>query len=165
MALYLDIAMFKQVGENEASRLTQLGDRVQICFKLADSLINTDKNVTRTYSIIRVHNGKAEIITPVFDAATKTLTFETDRFSTYAVVYTDVENVPPTEETTPPTEETTPPAQETTPPTEETTPPADTPATGDSFHMMLWATMLVLSVAALIVLLAERKRLFAKKNV
>ena len=141
--MYLDITMYKQVGENEASRLTQLGDRVQICFKLADSLINTDKNVTRTYSIIRVHNGKAEIITPVFDAATKTLTFETDRFSTYAVVYTDVENVPPTG---------------------ETTPPADTPATGDSFHMMLWATMLVLSVAALIVLLAERKRLVVKKN-
>ena len=94
-AMYLDVAMFKQVGKNEASRLTQLNDKVQITFKLADSHINTDENVTRTYSIIHVHDGKTEIITPVFDAAAKTLTFLTDRFSTYAVVYADVVTTPP----------------------------------------------------------------------
>ena len=76
VALYLDIAMFKQVGENEASRLTQLSDKVQITFKLDDSYINTDKDVTRTYSIIHVHDGKAEVITPIFDANAKTLSFQ-----------------------------------------------------------------------------------------
>ena len=148
VALYLDIAMFKQVGENEASRLTQLSDKVQITFKLDDSYINTDKDVTRTYSIIHIHNGKAEVITPVFDAATKTLTFETDRFSTYAVVYTDVENVPPTEETVPPTE--------------KPTPPAEIPATGDSFQPAFWIACMTLSIFGIAVLLLDAKRKYAR---
>ena len=85
--------------------------------------------------------GKGEIITPVLDAATKTLTFETDKFSTYALVYIDLENTPPTQETTPPT---------------------DIPATGDSVDMIMWATMLVMSSIAIIVLLANRKRFMYK---
>ena len=134
VALYLDIAMFKQVGENEASRLTQLGDRVQICFKLDDSYINTDKDVTRTYSIIHVHDGKAEVITPVFDANAKTLSFQTDRFSTYALVYTDVVN----------------------------TPPAEIPATGDSFQPAFWIACMTLSIFGIAVLLLDAKRRHAR---
>ena len=155
VALYLDIAMFKQVGENEASRLTQLSDKVQITFKLDDSYINTDKDVTRTYSIIHVHDGKAEVITPVFDANAKTLSFQTDRFSTYALVYTDVVNTPPTEETVPPTEE-------TVPPTEKPAPPADTPATGDSFQPAFWIACMTLSIFGIAVLLLNAKRRHAR---
>ena len=157
VALYLDIAMFKQVGENEASRLTQLGDKVQITFKLDDSYINTDKDVTRTYSIIHVHDGKAEVITPVFDANAKTLSFQTDRFSTYALVYTDVVNTPPTEETVPPTE------KPTEAPTEKpTTPPAETPATGDSFQPAFWIACMTLSIFGIAVLLLDAKRRHAR---
>lgn len=134
VALYLDIAMFKQVGENEASRLTQLSDKVQITFKLDDSYINTDKDVTRTYSIIHVHDGKAEVITPMFDANAKTLSFQTDRFSTYALVYTDVVN----------------------------TPPAETPATGDSFQPAFWIACMTLSIFGNAVLLLDAKRRHAR---
>lgn len=155
VAMYLDIAMFKQVGENEASRLTQLSDKVQITFELPDSYINTDKDVTRTYSIIHVHDGKAEVITPVFDAATKTLTFETDRFSTYGVVYTD-------EKITPPAEETVPPAQETTAPTEATKPASKVPETGDSFQPAFWIACMTLSIFGIAVLLLDAKRRHAR---
>jgi len=155
VALYLDIAMFKQVGENEASRLTQLSDKVQITFKLDDSYINTDKDVTRTYSIIHVHDGKAEVITPVFDANAKTLSFQTDRFSTYALVYTDVVNTPPTEDTVPPTEE-------TVPPTEKPAPPAEIPATGDSFQPAFWIACMTLSIFGIAVLLLDTKRRHAR---
>ena len=158
VAMYLDISMYMEFENGQGCQVKNLNKKTQIRFELDDSLINTNKNVTRTYGIIHVHDGVAEVIEPTFDAAAKTLSFMTDRFSTYAVVYTDGVNTPPTEETVPPTEE-------TVPPTEATTPPTDIPATGDSFDMMLWATMLVLSAAASIVLLAERKRLFAKKNV
>lgn len=137
IAMYLDISMFKQVGENEASRLTQLSGKVTVSFRLPDSYINTDTNVTRTYQIIHVHDGKTEVITPVFDAQAKTLTFLTDRFSTYAVVYTDVTTVPPAE---------------------ETTPPAQTPATGDKFSPVLWATCMLLSMVAVAVLLIGQKK-------
>ena len=134
VAMYLDVAMLKQVGENEISRLTQLNGKVQIAFKLADSYINANKNVTRTYSIIHVHNGKAEIITPMFDAATKTLTFATDRFSSYAVVYTDV----------------------------TTAPPAEIPATGDNFQLVFWVSCMSLSFLATAALLVVSKRKYVR---
>ena len=56
---------------------------------LPDSAINTDASKTRSYEVIRVHDGKASVIPSSFDADTKTLTFETDRFSAYAVAYKD----------------------------------------------------------------------------
>lgn len=41
----------------------------------------------RTYSVIRVHNGAAENIGGTYDAANKTITVASDKYSTYAVVY------------------------------------------------------------------------------
>ena len=43
----------------------------------------------RTYSVIRVHNGAAENIGGTYDAANKTITVTSDKYSTYAVVYKD----------------------------------------------------------------------------
>lgn len=48
--------------------------------------------LVRTYKIIRVHEGKADILPATFDTNTHELTFETDRFSAYAVVYKDVKD-------------------------------------------------------------------------
>ncbi len=39
------------------------------------------------YKIIRVHNGSSEVIVPAHDQSAHTLTFETDKFSTYAIAY------------------------------------------------------------------------------
>lgn len=44
----------------------------------------------RTYYIIRYHDGKAEIIEGTYDEKTQTFTFETDKFSDYAIAYKDV---------------------------------------------------------------------------
>ncbi|MCI7232628.1 MAG: Ig-like domain-containing protein, partial [Oscillospiraceae bacterium] len=43
----------------------------------------------RTYSVIRVHDGAAEDIGGTYDAANKTITVASDKYSTYAVVYKD----------------------------------------------------------------------------
>ena len=43
----------------------------------------------RTYSVIRVHDGAAEDIGGTYDAANKTITVSSDKYSTYAVVYKD----------------------------------------------------------------------------
>ena len=80
--------------------------------------------------------------------ATKTLTFETDRFSTYGVVYTD--------------EKITPPAEETVPSTEKPTPPAEIPATGDSFQPAFWIACMTLSIFGIAVLLLDAKRRHAR---
>ena len=100
VGMYFDASMFMQIGDNEVTRLTNMNENkyVTITLTLPDSLINTDKNLFRDYRVIRVHEGKADIITPKFDAATKTLSFETDRFSTYAITYKD-SDVPKTGDT------------------------------------------------------------------
>jgi LPXTG-motif cell wall-anchored protein len=38
---------------------------------------------------VRVHEGKVTIIDAIFDKTTGEISFETDKFSTYAIVYTD----------------------------------------------------------------------------
>lgn len=50
----------------------------------------------RTYSVIRVHNGAAEDIGGTYDAANKTITVSSDKYSTYAVVYKDAPVPQPT---------------------------------------------------------------------
>ncbi len=37
--------------------------------------------------MIRIHNGETQVLPCVYDEATKTITFETDSFSTYALAY------------------------------------------------------------------------------
>lgn len=56
---------------------------------LPDSITGDTSKKTRSYEVIRVHDGKASVIPSSFDADAKTLTFETDRFSAYAVAYKD----------------------------------------------------------------------------
>ena len=46
---------------------------------------------TRVYTVIRVHDGKAEKLKTTLNED-GTLTFETDKFSTYAITYEDVSN-------------------------------------------------------------------------
>ena len=48
---------------------------------------NADKNVSRTYYIIRMHDGKAEVIPSSVE--NDKITFATDKFSTYALAYAD----------------------------------------------------------------------------
>lgn len=48
-------------------------------------------SVTRTYKIVRVHEGETSIIDVEFNEDTGEITFETDRFSTYALIYNDVQ--------------------------------------------------------------------------
>lgn len=100
VGMYLDINMFKQVGDNQAVKVPELNGKVKIQLTVPDELLVKDTNMEREYSIIRIHDGKAETIEATFDAKTKYLVFETDRFSTYALVYRDVEIVPTTSDNT-----------------------------------------------------------------
>ena len=65
---------------------------------LPDSAINADTSKTRTYEVLRVHEGVVSVIPVTFDADAKTLTFETDRFSAYAIAYKDTAATTPDDE-------------------------------------------------------------------
>ena len=86
--LYLDISMWKVIGDSEPEKVTgaELSKKVKISVELPENMI-APKGKTRTYYVIRVHDGVAEILPTTLNG--KTITFETDRFSTYSIWYTE----------------------------------------------------------------------------
>ena len=87
VGLYLDVSMFKQVAEQDCVALTNLNAPVTITLTIPDRMMSTDGNAIRTYQIVRVHDGKTDILETVQQG--NTLTFQTDCFSTYALIYHD----------------------------------------------------------------------------
>ena len=90
---YLDISLFKYMTVNGSQQagvaLHTTKDALTISVVVPDALINTNSAVNRTYCIVRNHEGTITVLDAAFDAAGKTLTFKTDRFSDYAIAYKD----------------------------------------------------------------------------
>lgn len=84
---YLDINLFKVIGDSR-SAITETNRKITVTIDVPDSLKNTDAAKIRTFAMIRVHDGEAALLADLDDNA-GTITIETDRFSTYAVVYKD----------------------------------------------------------------------------
>lgn len=89
VGLYLDISLIKQVGDSQPVKITETNGAVTVTITVPQALRNTDTKVARTYKVIRVHEGKTDVLDATYDAATGKLSFATDAFSTYALVYTD----------------------------------------------------------------------------
>ena len=102
VAVYLDLTLFKQIGNREPKKVANTLGVVTISFQVPTDLLNKDTSVARKYQIVRVHKGEVSIIDATFDEATGEISFETDKFSTYALIYEDVEiEVPQTGDSTP----------------------------------------------------------------
>lgn len=90
---YLDISLFKYMTVNGSQQagvaLHTTKNALTISVAVPDALIHTDSAVNRTYCIVRRHDGAITVLDAAFDAASKTLTFKTDRFSDYAIAYKD----------------------------------------------------------------------------
>lgn len=82
---YLDISLFKIMGENR-SAISETATKLTIVIGVPDSLKSEDSAKPRTFAIIRVHDGVAEILVDLDDDA-DTITIATDRFSAYAIIY------------------------------------------------------------------------------
>lgn len=86
-----DITIEKQVGNNAAVK-AEFNSEITLKVQVPEELINKDDSKTRTYKVIRVHDGEVTVIDKencVFDEETGLITFKTDKFSTYAIVYED----------------------------------------------------------------------------
>ncbi len=92
---YFDLTLICSVG-NTSGKLTDLSSAISISVTIPESL----RADGRTYAIARYHNGEATIINGVYDSSTGSFTFETDGFSTYAIVYYDGTLTPATTTTT-----------------------------------------------------------------
>jgi len=89
VGIYLDIDLFKRVGLTE-TQITETSGAITISLELPSSLINTNPAITRTYKVVRIHDGVATAIPATF--ANGKITFATNEFSTYAIIYTDTQN-------------------------------------------------------------------------
>ncbi len=85
---YLDITLYKNIDGTNKS-IHELTKKLKISIELPTELINKDKTITRTYFIARSHNGKVDILETIYNEKTNSLTFETDKFSDYAILYKD----------------------------------------------------------------------------
>ena len=63
---------------------------MKVTIKVPEELINKDSKTKREYFIARSHNGKVDILETKYDEKTNSLTFETDKFSDYAILYKDM---------------------------------------------------------------------------
>ena len=84
---YLAINLYKVAGDSRTA-ITQTNGKIRVMIDVPDSLKNTDAAKTRTFAVIRAHDGKAQLLADL-DQEADTITIETDRFSTYAIVYKD----------------------------------------------------------------------------
>lgn len=83
---YLDVSLFKTVGlGGQKTPIADTGTR-QITLQLA--VPEALQAAERTFRIIRVHDGAADVLDDL-DSDPATITFRTNLFSTYAIVYTD----------------------------------------------------------------------------
>ena len=107
IAQILDIKLIKEITQSSTTTIpvTYTNGEVEISLTIDDSLVNKDSNVNREYKVVRVHHDDDEsepevkVLDATYDASTKSITFKTDKFSTYAICYKDTKKEEKKEET------------------------------------------------------------------
>ena len=143
----LDINLYKTIYD-ETTQVTETAKEVNISVAVPEDLINTNTEVTRKYQVLRLHNGEAEILDCDFNKDSKKLSFKTDKFSTYTVIYTDAKTVG--EDEVPSGEGNS--AVETDDKNNSTNEGAEDikiPQTSDNSNVALWIILLLASAVAL----------------
>ena len=169
---YLDISLFKYMTVNGSQQagvpLHTTRDALTISVVVPDALINTNSAVNRTYCIVRHHDGAITVLDAAFDAASKTLTFKTDRFSVYAIAYKDT--AVPSSGSNPGSNNSSNDSEtkknEVAAPTPAPTPASTSkpstitamPQTGDTSNPTLYVVLLVASLLGLAVVFVCKKR-------
>ena len=169
---YLDISLFKYMTVNgkqqDGVALRTTKNALTISVAVPDALINTNSAVNRTYCIVRNHDGAITVLDAAFDAAGKTLTFKTDRFSIYAIAYKDT--AVPSSGSNPGSNNSSNDSEtkknEVAAPTPAPTPASTSkpstitamPQTGDTSNPTLYVVLLVASLLGLAVVFVCKKR-------
>ena len=167
---YLDISLFKYMTVNGSQQagvaLRTTKNALTISVAVPDALINTNSAVNRTYCIVRNHEGTIDVLDATFDAASKTLTFKTDRFSDYAIAYKDTAvpgsgSNPSSNNSSNDSETKKNEVAAPTPASASTSKPSTItamPQTGDTSNPTLYVVLLVASLLGLAVVFVCKKR-------
>lgn len=154
---YLDVAIVLKADDEELGRLNKLEEEITITVAIPEEL----KAEGRIYKVIRNHNGEVTVLDTVLNED-GTISFKTDRFSTYALAYADEEgtsgvNPNPNPENKP-SEGGNKPSEGGSKPSEGNTKPSvdmKGPQTGDNSSVMMYVIVCLVALAAIVV---------AKKN-
>jgi len=152
----LDISLWKKLGKGTPTQIHDTnGNPIKITVTIPDTLKSVPTGYTRTYHIIRVHDGVATVMAEGIGA---TLEISSDKFSSYFLVYKDtkVESVTTTETTTAASTSDATTSDATT--ASATTEAAKTsPKTGDSMPIAV-VIAFMLSAAGMLVFLDWKKK-------
>lgn len=90
VANYFDISIAVKNKENDdyLGSLDKLTEKVKFAVAIPDSLLKTEDGYERHFYVVRVHGDKTDILDTKLDK--NIVTFESDKFSTYALAYEDV---------------------------------------------------------------------------
>lgn len=69
--------------------LPELKDKIELVVALPEDLLSVAEGYTRTYYIVRNHNGVLDVLDTVLSKDSKSISFTSDKFSTYAIAYVD----------------------------------------------------------------------------
>ena len=171
IAQYLDINILVKAENKVIGEVNELNNEVAFIVAIPEDLMKEG----RTFYVIRVHDGKAEKLETV-ENEDGTLTFKTDKFSTYALAYEDAQ-----ESTTTPTTPNQPnnPEQPTQPGqsqddikgeavvtpdnnqqvtnTQNTQETAKEPKTGDTSNIALYGAMALISLGLVGAIVLKKK--------
>jgi len=153
---YLDLSIMLKADDEELGTLNKLQEEITITVAIPEEL----KADGRTYKVIRNHNGVVEVLDTVVNED-GTISFKTDRFSTYAIAYADKEetntNPNPGTPSTDNNKDTN-----TNQVVKPTTPSTDTkaPQTGDKNSVVVYVVIGLVALAAVVV--TKKRNVFAK---
>ena len=88
---YLSISVEKWLDDAFDSAVTVTDKPITFVITIPEALRSMS-----FFKIVRVHNGVVSVIQPTYDAQKFTLTFTADKFSTYAIQYSDPDALPDT---------------------------------------------------------------------
>ena len=121
-----DVSVFKEITGQDKEAVRELETPIRFGLSIPDDMKNTDPKVNRVYKVVRLHRGTAEALSTETGTEGNSVVTESDKFSIYAITFTDDEViVPEPEEIVPEPEEIVPAKDEDTvkpeTPKEETT--------------------------------------------
>jgi hypothetical protein len=87
--MYFDASLFKRVGDGEQMAISEPGRPISVTIVIPEEIRNKDILMVRRYRIIRLHEGKTDFMEGTYNGKTAEFTFESDKFSTYAICYKD----------------------------------------------------------------------------
>ena len=89
-ARYYKIEIVLKSGDDVVANVTTLKSPISLTLNIPSDIKEVEEGYVRQYSVVRIHDGQAEIIDSKYDETVQTLTVESDKFSTYGITYKDV---------------------------------------------------------------------------